>query len=673
MSWLASVYQVLLCDLRLLRRYPKLRFSVLGILFVPSLYALIYISSMWNPEANAPNLPVAIVNLDQGTQFKGEVIEVGRTLTEKLKAEQKLGFQELHDEALARQGVRQGRFDFALIIPQNFSTQAVRAERSGAGQLLVYTSEGNNYTGASVAKKFAPEITRRLNELLNEKRWGRVSDIALDSKEKVARLKEGVMALNQGAQQLRDGLVKANEGSHQLNKGLGKADEAGRQIQTGAGQLKDGGLRLTEGMKQLGAGIQTMNDKLPSADDLQRLRSGAQTLNEGQKSLNAGLVQLQDGSVRLTAGVRELKEKSADIPIWGKRVADGAGQIEAGTVKLNEGLIRASSGSAQLVQGSGQLADGVQRLTEGMDKMGAGVRQMHQKMPAATDLDRYGAGLVKLDAGTAQLSQGLGQLNSGSQRLDAGLDALEEGAGKLAAGLQTLDEAVPMTLDIPVIDAAGFSSSVKTEVEIAAPVLNNGSAFASNFIPLSLWVGAVMTAFLFHYRKLPVTVQGHGAWAKSVGKMFIPSAIVLAQVMVMLITVRVVMGIEVNHPALLVLTLLTSSIIFVSIVMALVRWLGDTGKVMAVLFLILQLSSSGAIVPIQLSGEVFQFLHPYLPFTWVVKATKVAMFDAYDGQWLAMYAQMLITPLILWPLSTYTGRWIYQAEADYMPALDVVQ
>jgi putative membrane protein len=94
---------------------------------------------------------------------------------------------------------------------------------------------------------------------------------------------------------------------------------------------------------------------------------------------------------------------------------------------------------------------------------------------------------------------------------------------------------------------------------------------------------------------------------------------------------------------------------------------------MAVLFLILQLSSSGAIVPIQLSGEVFQFLHPYLPFTWVVKATKVAMFDAYDGQWLAMYAQMLITPLILWPLSTYTGRWIYQAEADYMPALDVVQ
>ncbi|MCQ8896417.1 YhgE/Pip domain-containing protein [Limnobacter humi] len=671
MGLVRQIQSVVHADWGLLRRYPRLRLSAFGVCFIPALYATIYISSMWDPESKAPQLPVLIVNHDAGTAYKGEAIHVGQSLTDKLQADRKLGFVLQPDEQKARAMVRDGEVDFALIIPENFSAEAVGASRSGAGELVVFTSEGNNYTGANVAKKFAPEVSRRLNELLNERRWTKVSEIAADSEIKVAKLKEGVSALNAGAARLKEGLEKASEGSTQLNAGLGKARDAGVKISAGAGQLRDSGLKITEGMKQLGGGIAQMNAKLPADTDLAALKDGATQVAEGNAQLSQGLGELKAGSVRLTDGLTELKTKTASIPFFGTKVSNGAAQLEEGSIKLGNGLSKAKGGSDTLADGSARVRDGVVKLSDGMGQLAGGIRTMHSKMPAASDLDRYGDGLTTLAGATGQLSQGLNRLEEGSGKLDNGLAQLADGAGQLSNGLNLLDEAVPSKLNIPNINPAGFSSTVQTRVEVAAPVQNNGSAFGSNFIPLSLWVGAVMTSFLFHYRKLPLSLAHHGNWSKCIGKMLIPSFIVAGQVVIMLLTVGLLLGISIAHPVLLTITLFTASIVFVSIVMALVRWLGDTGKVMAVLFLILQLSSSGAIVPIQLSGELFQLLHPYLPFTWVVKATKVALFDAFDGQWLWMYAHMLLTPLVLWPIATYTGRWVHVPDEQYVPALDV--
>ena len=48
----------------LLLRYPKLRLSAAGILLLPALYALIYLSSVWDPNAHTRALPVALVSED---------------------------------------------------------------------------------------------------------------------------------------------------------------------------------------------------------------------------------------------------------------------------------------------------------------------------------------------------------------------------------------------------------------------------------------------------------------------------------------------------------------------------------------------------------------------------------------------------------------------------------
>ncbi len=67
-------------DLALVRRSRMLRLAVLGVSIVPAIYALIYLSSVWDPNAKTSALPVALVNLDTGIHYQGHDINVGSQL-----------------------------------------------------------------------------------------------------------------------------------------------------------------------------------------------------------------------------------------------------------------------------------------------------------------------------------------------------------------------------------------------------------------------------------------------------------------------------------------------------------------------------------------------------------------------------------------------------------------
>jgi len=55
--------------------------------------------------------------------------------------------------------------------------------------------------------------------------------------------------------------------------------------------------------------------------------------------------------------------------------------------------------------------------------------------------------------------------------------------------------------------------------------------------------------------------------------------------------------------------------------------LGEAGKLVAVLFLTLQLSAGGGIAPIELTSSFFKAVNPWLPFTWVVKTMRTALLE----------------------------------------------
>lgn len=643
MNILRDAFLIARTEAGLFVRFPKLRTAVIGIILIPSLYAFIYLSSVWDPAGHISALPAAIINLDQGLVYGGQQVNLGKDLAEMLQKKRTFGFSFGTDEAQARAAVRQGKSAFALIIPRDFSASAVPGTRSGGGKLVVYASEGDNYNGAGLARRFAAELGHQVNETLNEKRWALVLGASADAGQNITRLRDGVTKLRSGAQTLESGLTQAGNGATRLA--------------AGSTQLSAGVDQLTGGVRQLGAGVRTLDAKRPRNHDLQALKAGAALLESGHVELGRGLDTLQAGAQKLTDGAVLIRNDTASIPIVGGRISAGVGQLADGAAQLVTGVQAANVGQGKLEDGAKRLNIGVGTLTDGVAELGTGISTLAAKLPPDAKLDEL-----------ANASRALAQ---GAQELRGGVARLRDGSQQLSAGLELLSSALPAQMQGLEGSARGLASSVEPAMEIDAPVPNNGTAFAPNFIPVALWLGAVMTAFIFHLRRLPAAAEGTSRPAQILGKLAIPGAVVLAQSCVILLMLTLILDIRVTHLPGLALTLALASLTFLLIIVALTRAFGDTGKAIALILLILQLSSAGGVFPIELSGSFFQNLNPWLPFTWVVRAFRASMFGAYDGEWMHAWNVVAGIAFIALMASTYVGRWRYVGQDEHRPAMDI--
>ena len=59
---------------------PIVTLVLIGIIILPSLYALLNIQACWDPYGNTGNVEFAIANLDNGSSFEGANINVGNEL-----------------------------------------------------------------------------------------------------------------------------------------------------------------------------------------------------------------------------------------------------------------------------------------------------------------------------------------------------------------------------------------------------------------------------------------------------------------------------------------------------------------------------------------------------------------------------------------------------------------
>jgi putative membrane protein len=228
---------------------------------------------------------------------------------------------------------------------------------------------------------------------------------------------------------------------------------------------------------------------------------------------------------------------------------------------------------------------------------------------------------------------------------------------RISSGIELLAAALPDKADSLGGSAEGLANSVAPVLEIDAPVENSGSGFASNVVPGALWLGAAVAAFLVHIRVLPRHAQFFSRPAQVVGKIFLPACVALLQSLMVFIVVLYVLKIRVVHPWAFALSIVVSSIAFLFIVFALTKAFGDAGKGIAMFLLAVQLSSSGGILPVELSGGLFAQISPWLPLTWVVESIKASMFGAYGGAWQPPLLLVALAGLAGFVLSCVLGRW----------------
>lgn len=620
---------------------PRLLVAALAVAFIPAVYAIIYLSSVWDPASNTRALPVAVVNLDTAVTYRDHAFNIGDEVVARLKLTSTFGYLDFEDEALARQAVREGKLAFALIIPPDFSSNALPGALAGAGKLVVYTSEGNNYEAAGLARRFAGDLGHAVNESLNEKRWALVLNSAAGSQRSVSRLREGAEQLRQGARALSDG---ANQNAN-----------SAKTVAVGARKVDGGVEQLTDGVKQLGAGLRTMDARRPSHAELNRLKNGADALTTGHTELTQGIDELQAGANRLQAGITGFRDEAQDSLFVPASVADGLGPLTDGMAQLTSGLQRTSDAQQKLSDGTKQLNTGVTSMTTGVRALTSGIHTAVTKLPEDAQLDT-------LSRGTEALALGTGSLAEGSQKL-------KTGALRLQAGIDLLSDSLPANTQPMAGSAQGLANSVQPVVEVHAAVENNGSGFASNVVPGALWLGAGIAAFLIHVRVLPRKAQSFARPAQMIGKLLIPAAVVLLQAGLVLLTLIFVLKIHIVSMGPLALTLGVASMTFLLMVYALTRAFGDAGKALAMVFLAVQLSSSGGILPVELSGGLFADISPWLPLTWVVQAIKASMFGAYDGAWQTPLVWVALAGLVVAALACYAGRWKYVRNSEVRPAV----
>lgn len=758
-------------------KYPMMWVSAAAVLFVPVLYAVIYLSSAWDPYNNLNRLPVAFVNLDAGTTYRGKTYNLGRELVETVRVDQPVKFVAYDTEDKARAAVRHGDAYFALTIPVDFSQKAIAGNSGQYGMLKLYSSEGSNYFASRVGTSFADKLATSLNKKLSETRWESVKKAFTDVQKGFSDVKTATGKLRGGADQLQTGLEKVTVGSKNLAGGLKQAKVGSDQLAQGASGVSSGVVRLTQGAGALEQGLRKMDQAMPKESDLLALTKGAQQLgvgltglSDGLKEINGGAIQLSKGSnsaakgfvqtqqglqrlakqlpqissglgqfkpaieqaatsvhgfgdsisklqvpanqiyTQVSSGPSDLQDKAKALVVGISRVKSGVNKLEGGIRQLLDGnqatvlALQKASGAAQQLSigfdvlgvglktlgnsvqtlslaiqkayrgaealqiGALAVGGGVQSLVEGNLKIKSGVRTMVSQLPASADLKALATGSQRLAEKTQSLSQGLGTLQKGASDVAVGSDRLYGGAQKLKKGLDDLYSAIPETVEQLGGDPQGLATSVKVTEEKTNRVQNNGAAFAPYFMAVSLWVGIVSLTFILPFNLLPESLKGTSKLSRLFVKNGIPTLMCFLQGCFVVWGVGL-LGLPIPNLGAVLVVAFVTSLTFLTLITALMLVLANAGRVIALLFLVLQLGASGGSYPVELSPVFFQRLHSILPVTGAIKGFRAALFGSYDGDWLIFVGQMSVIWAVCLAIILLIGRWRLIKDENYKPSL----
>ncbi|MGE7889322.1 YhgE/Pip family protein [Bacillus cereus] len=348
----------------------KILIPIIAVLFVPILYAGMFLWAFWDPYKQLDDLPVAVVNLDKGAVFDGKPIEVGKGLVDNLKDNKSFKW-EFVSEKEAKKGMEGRKYYMLVRIPDDFSSNATTLLKDDPKPLnLEYIpNESLNFLssqiGGTAIEKIKSEVSSTLTKTYAEKMFDSIKDVSKG----LADGAEGASKLHDGSSELHDGSSKVTDGLHTLQGKSGEMKDAVQKLADGSNQLQDGSGKVTVGLNTLNSKtgeIQTGIGKLQ--DGSGKVTVGLNTLNSKTGEMQKGIGELRDGSEKVTGGLNKLVSKS--------------GELQTGTTDLSNGMGKLAEGQRQLEKGSQAIQKGLQDLNSNVQKSAAGLEEMQSKVPS---------------------------------------------------------------------------------------------------------------------------------------------------------------------------------------------------------------------------------------------------------------------------------------------------
>lgn len=663
-----NIFYIFFRDVRSIVKNWALLIIILGLVFLPSLYAWFNILASWDPYGNTGNISVAVVNQDQGAVFRGRSLKIGDEIIASLRKNKHIGWV-FTDESNALRGVNHGDFYASILIPADFSKNisSFLTEIPQKAEIDYTVNEKINAIAPKITAKGASGIVEQVRKNFIQTANGTIfsifNEIGIELEqerptiEKVSNLilkLEGMMPeIHNVVVELVKDMSIANRLITNAQSNLAMiADEVNgyKEFINRLGTWLDKGsdvLSNTAGphmktnlilLRDISAGTKQLSDSMmdPAIDpavvntaidrSIRHISNGilvTQTLSELLERMN-GII----GENRLQYAVNRSKELNTNLTkqlSMLNQIKDRVGRGEEFSGELAASLNGLATRSETILDDLisrfdseilPKIQDGFDRVKSSSDKAAKILQSVSQDIPE-----------VQKILGDAERGVTVG--NRELHDIQRKLPAIESKIKDLANVIRklekegTLNELIDLLKNNAEREGQFFAEPVTLKEHKLFPIPNYGSAMSPFFTTLSLWVGALLLVSL-------LSVEVHDDQ-----KMFKAYQVYLGRYLTFLV-LAVLQSLSISLGDLFILkTYVTDKIwfilfamllssIFMLIVYTFVSVFGNVGKAMAIVLLVLQLAGSGGTFPIQVTPPFFQVIYPLLPFTYAISLMREA-------------------------------------------------
>lgn len=135
---MSTILRIFIKDLRGICRNIFALIIAIGLCIIPSLYAWFNIYSNWDPYANTASIKIAVYSEDTGFDMDGEYQNMGNSIIDNLKENDKLGWTFTKDMESTIDGVKSGKYYAAIVIGDNFSRSMLNFLNDNMETLLLH-------------------------------------------------------------------------------------------------------------------------------------------------------------------------------------------------------------------------------------------------------------------------------------------------------------------------------------------------------------------------------------------------------------------------------------------------------------------------------------------------------------------------------------------------------
>ena len=668
-----NIIEIFRNDIKEVFRKTNTWIIIVGLIFLPSMYAWPNILSSWDPYGHTNNIKVAVTSEDEGATVDGKELNLGNSLVEGLKNNKNLDWQFVSNKQEAEDGVRIGDYYASIVVPKNFSQDMTSVSRTEPKRATIeYTvNEKINAISPKItnsgASAIANNISKNFVETANGIIFERLHEAGVKFEENlpsIEKAKEEIFKLNDNfstyESTLSELIGKVEYGYNILNNVQNTLPEIDR-VATNSIMIADkAGITINN--------IQGFNERLLPiinnhlnvveevskeanviAKELQQKPDKTEEIKARQKALDNRL-QASTERLQLVKNIFEYFNKLSSERLFNnqlERVTTLSNDITtikevnnniynkmdhydeiADTVKeefvnksarVNE--VSSNMNSKLNVEVAPLISQVLSKAEVNIDKVSGIISGAQGELPA---VER------KLSETEVKISNAYGKLLS----LQAQMPSAKSKIQKLTDEIKKADSGIDKNqlFNLLKVDykqqAEFFANPVKLQENKLYHIENYGSAMTPFYTVLSIWVGSLLMSSLLT-TKVEDEEKKYKPYQKYFGRGLLFVIISLFQTLIITLGDMYVLGTQATSPYRFVLYALLISLLFSSIIYTIVCILGNVGKAVCIVLLVLQLGSSGGTFPIQMTSEFFQALYPKVPFTYSIGLLREAVGGVY--------------------------------------------